>query len=90
MALRKLYNATPRKILDKNPTLTKFGKIFWAVVDGFNIIPGIFQSKSRGGGGRTGKSNKINEEINRKYAIFCKALTKNIFHLIPIVYKTNS
>ena len=50
MALRKLYNATPRKILDKNPTLTKFGKIFWAVVDGFNIIPGIFQSKSRGGG----------------------------------------
>ena len=50
MALRKLYNATPRKILDKNPTLTKFGKIFWAVVDGFNIIPGIFQSKSRGEG----------------------------------------
>ena len=47
-------------------------------------------NREGGGGGCTGKSNKINEEINRKYAIFCKALTKNIFHLIPIVYKTNS
>ena len=76
MALRKLYNATPRKILDKNPTLTKFGKIFWAVVDGFNIIPGVFQSKSQEGGDWTGQSNRINEEIIRKYAIKCRSLTK--------------
>ena len=34
------------------------------------------------GGDWTGKSNKINEEINRKYAIFCRDLTK--------IYSTSS
>ena len=45
-------------------------------MDGFNIIPGVFQSKSQEGGDWTGQSNRINEEIIRKYAIICRSLTK--------------
>ena len=42
---------TPRKILDNNRTLAKLGKMFSAVMNGFNIIPGVFQSKSQRRGG---------------------------------------